>query len=502
MIQTVFTVMLMPVGFAEEPLASGTCPPISLEDAIMTTTRTRRTFLKLSAGLAAAGLAPAPLFAAKRGGDRLVVHEWGTFTSLQDEQGRELAGINIDDEPVPNFVHNLNPFLVSRPVLSSLHWQYRSKGAPRHHPQITMRLETPVLYFHLPEGQREPLRIDVSVRFQGGWLTEFYPKAHADAEGLKNGLFDFGALSPATKSSLAWSDLKVGGEGEFPETAEHVWLAPRKVEAANVTNVEGQSERYLFYRGVGQIRNPLRATLDRKSGQVALHANFQQALGPGESARIPQLWLISVQKDGRCAYRQLDGFDVSADGQRELATSTYRFEKSDYQTENRDRLEAAMHAALVADGLYADEATALLSTWQRSYFASPGLRLFYLVPRVWTDHYLPLTLSREADVHRVMIGRLELIGDEQRTLLDQLSDMEVSDGSWIDMIPESAARERFLTGRSDFGDLGVEIPADYQKYLALGRFRNALVAHQERIKPTGSLTRFINTYELHPFRFQ
>ena len=68
------------------------------------------------------------------GANRLVVHEWGTFTSLQDEQGRELSGINTDDEPVPAFVHNLNPFLLSRPVLSSLHWQYRQKGAPRVHP--------------------------------------------------------------------------------------------------------------------------------------------------------------------------------------------------------------------------------------------------------------------------------------------------------------------------------------------------------------------------------
>jgi len=58
-------------------------------------------------------------------GDRLIVHEWGTFTSLQNEQGNELPGINTDDEPVPQFVHNLNRFLLSKPVLSSLHWQYR-----------------------------------------------------------------------------------------------------------------------------------------------------------------------------------------------------------------------------------------------------------------------------------------------------------------------------------------------------------------------------------------
>ena len=46
----------------------------------------------------------------------------------------------------------------------------------------------------------------------------------------------------------------------------------------------------------------------------------------------------------------------------------------------------------------------------------------------------------------------------------------------------------------------MKIPADYQMYLGLGRFRNALVAHQERIAPTPNLTTFINTYQLHPFR--
>jgi hypothetical protein len=435
-------------------------------------------------------------------GDRLVVHEWGTFTSLQDEQGRELAGINIDDEPVPEFVHNLNRFLLSQPVLSSLHWQYRSKGAPRHHPLVTMRLETPVIYFYPPASQREPMRIDVSVRFQGGWLTEFYPEAHATAPGLKEGGFEFGELSESSTSSLAWNDLAVGGDGVGPATKEHVWVAPRKVEAANVTNVGGESERYLFYRGVGRIRAPLRATMDRNSGQLKLRANFDRVLGPQQTARIPQLWLIEVNQDGRCAFRQLDGFDATSDADRQLAATSYRFEPGDFAADNRDRLETAMHAALVADGLFPDEATALLTTWQRSYFASPGLRLFYLVPRVWTDRYLPLSLSREATIDRVMIGRLELVSDQQRALLDRLSDTAVSDGKWIEAIPESPAREAFLAGRSNFGDLGVRIPPDYQMYLALGRFRNALVAHQERIGPTPSLTRFVDTYALHPFRFR
>src|SRR6188474_1831243 len=83
--------------------------------------------------------------------DAVVVHEWGTFTSLQDEEGRDLSGINTDDEPVPEFVHNLNRMLLSKPLLSSQHWLYRQKGAPRVHPQVTMRLETPVIYFYPPK---------------------------------------------------------------------------------------------------------------------------------------------------------------------------------------------------------------------------------------------------------------------------------------------------------------------------------------------------------------
>ena len=194
------------------------------------------------------------------------------------------------------------------------------------------------------------------------------------------------------------------------------------------------------------------------------------------------------------------GFDVTADRLARLAKNSYRFDQSDFSAANRERLVAEMHAALVADGLFADEATALLSTWQRAYFKSPGLRVFYLVPRVWTDHYLPLSLSRDATIDRVMVGRLELVSDDQRATLDRLSKTANSDGKWAKEIPESPARERFFSGHSDFGDLGVAIPDDFQMYLRLGRFRNALVAHQERHAPTPNLTKFIDTYALHPFR--
>src|SRR5271154_4391926 len=75
----------------------------------------------------------------------LVVHEWGTFTSLQDEQGNAIGGINTDDEPVPFFVHRISYPLLFPPTEAPMRLV---KAAPECHPDVTMRLETPVLYFH------------------------------------------------------------------------------------------------------------------------------------------------------------------------------------------------------------------------------------------------------------------------------------------------------------------------------------------------------------------
>jgi len=433
--------------------------------------------------------------------DRLVVHEWGTFTTLQNEQGEELPGINVDDEPAPEFVHNLQPFLLDSPVLTDLHWRYRQKGAPASHPLVTMRLETPVIYFYPPRNQDGPITMDVNVRFQGGWLTEFYPYGEANVPGLETGSFDFDTLTPNTVGGLTWRDLQIGVEGEGPATNEQVWLAPRNVAAANVATPDGEHERFLFYRGVANQRSPLRVKTDRAKDELRVLGNFDQVLATDQKVPIAAAWLLSVRKDGSIAYRTIALKDASARNRVILGRVSSRFDEEDYSKDNLKRIHAQMHDALMADGLFDDEATALLSTWQRAYFVSPGLRMFYLVPRQWTDHYLPLALSREADVQRVMIGRIELISNEQRHLLQRFAQTAISDGSWVDQIPDGPVLDRFLAGRSNPGDLGVQIPADYKMYLELGRFRNALVIAEEHDRKTESLTKFIETYGLHPYRW-
>src|SRR5687768_13958704 len=74
-------------------------------------------------------------FASPEKTDKLVVHEWGTFTSFQDEDGRAIGGLNNDEEPLPPFVRTTYP-----DVMTGTRGPW-SKGAPRAHPDVTMRLE-------------------------------------------------------------------------------------------------------------------------------------------------------------------------------------------------------------------------------------------------------------------------------------------------------------------------------------------------------------------------
>ena len=146
----------------------------------------------------------------------LVVHEWGTFTSLQDETGRTIGGINTDDEPLPKFVHDLLQGTTEIPDGKGLPFS----GSRR---EITMRLETPVIYFHLPPGSAQQ-SVDVSVQFLGGVLSQFYPDAKSNFANRKL----FPAIDENTLSTLSWPSVRVGTNVTGPATNEHVWLAPRR----------------------------------------------------------------------------------------------------------------------------------------------------------------------------------------------------------------------------------------------------------------------------------
>jgi hypothetical protein len=425
-------------------------------------------------------IALAPMLACAQTGP-LVVHEWGTFTSLQDEAGQTIGGINTDDEPVPSFCHDLGHFLIGRPAEAP---PVQSKGVPLCLPDVTMRLETPVVYFHLPKNTPAPVKASVKVAFKGGWLTQFYPAA-------ESGGFSLAArLNQNSVGQLAWNNLTIGVDARGPETTDKVWTAPRTVEAASVAGTNGESEKFLFYRGVGHLLCPLqvRRTADGKTLQGM--AQLGGDLANCSPMQVRHLWLASFASDGQCAFRALPAVTLQPErgGQKPstLFSTAADFTPKEYSPANLPALRREMVLALKEEGLFQDEAEALLNTWQASYFKSGGLRLFFTVPRAWTDNYLPLEVSSSCEISRAMIGRLELITPAQRALLKQLAQAPAPTKPWATY--RSTADSYVLDG---------SMPEAYRN---LGRFRQALVLAENHSHPSRSLTAFLKVNGLESMR--
>ena len=449
-------------------------------------------------------------------GDKWTIHEWGTFTSLENESGDALGGINTDDEPVPQFVHRLNYGLLLPPTEIPASF---GKGIPICHPDVNMRLETPVIYFHPPASHTGIQKINVTVGFRGGWLTEFYPDAEASAPGFAQNRIGstvaysstgpLGSISRLTKSELKWNDLSVGGDWSFTNTTEHVWTSPRAVQAAPVQTASAESEKFLFYRGIAHIDAPLRVARDANTGELLFRSQLEDLPG-NQPLPIRAMWLVDIQPTGKLAFRVLPSISLDHNSKKILSHTRPDFDSSDYSPGNLEKLEASLRAALVDDGLFTDEAQALLNTWELSYFKSPGVRVFFLVPRAWTDSVLPLQISQPAEINRVMVGRIELVTPAQRNNLRELG------GFSLTRIQSDSDDMRARYSNALRGDNGTKwtqltsartplsatifVPKTYQTYLDLGRFRNALILDEAAHHPTPSLTNFIATYRLQAFK--
>lgn len=424
----------------------------------------------------------------------MVVHEWGTFTAQQDEQGKAIGAVNVDDEPVPRFVHRLNSnWIVGENRDKPIIWY---QGVPAALPAVTLRLETPVLYFYPPD-KGGASRFNVEVAFRGGWLSEYYPYAQSTAPGFPENL-------DATRTgTLSWRDVGLSAAPPTPQTDEHVWLAPRDVAAASVS-VGKETEKYIFYRGVGHLEAPVSIERDAKRGMYTIRANGFADLKDRSRMRVNRFWLVDVRADGRVAFKAFGPVRVS-ELERAGVKLDGAFTTSDYARNNMPDLRADMHATLVTEGLYADEARAMLNTWELSYFKSHGRRLFFTVPRAWTDHVLPISISVPHRLERVMIGRIEIVTPSQRDLLSKISagadaDLRAMTDAYYKSFEDPAlknspqALDTFirLSLRRTAELRGFEIPAAYRHYLDLGRFRDALLLDEEQRRPSAALTRFID----------
>ena len=293
----------------------------------------------------------------------LVVHEWGTFTSIADVEGQPLAWTALDGQSdLPCFIH-------------------RTRELTKTSLAGTVRMETPVLYFYSPQ----PTTVDVGVRFNQGLITEWYPLALVPP---RPGPLNLGA--PDFYRTMTWKNVKITPRGneDFPtEPGKSHYYAARDTDAAPVQS-GSQREKFLFYRGVGRFSLPLTATLESDGRVRVKPVDRRQPVGTV---------VLFTSNDGRIGYRVTR--DIGVERMIEMPGAGASL------TDLRSNLEQL----LIAEGLYAKEARAMVETWRDSWFEE-GTRLIYIVPRASVDAVLPLDITPQpTEVARVFVGRMELI---------------------------------------------------------------------------------------------
>ena len=122
-------------------------------------------------------------------------------------------------------------------------------------------METPVLYFYTSR----PQKVNVNVRFRQGLISEWYPSA--DVTPANSTGFD---RSTSFQSTATWRDVNItpGATPEFPtEKASSHYYAARETDAAPLLK-SSQTEKFLFYRGIGRFKLPIGATVEGNAVRI------------------------------------------------------------------------------------------------------------------------------------------------------------------------------------------------------------------------------------------
>src|SRR5882724_1298525 len=341
-----------------------------------------RRFTALAMALAAAGFAArfgnasTCLSSAKGLVDpQLVVHEWGTFTSIAGLDGAAAEWLPLSQKnDLPSFVEHLRNADV--------------KGGLRG----TVRMETPVLYFYSPRQTT----VSVTVSFVKGLITEWFPNATLVHPSEAFPI----TLNSEINGAIAWQNVTITptSSDTLPrEAAPRHYYAARET-SANLLSVPtssgNQIEKFLFYRGVSESTPPVAAKV-QANGQLQFQNNTQAILT-----------VILFERRGDKLGYTVSSLQSSATLNTPSTSGTFDSLRSDFEN------------ALIAQGLYRDEAHAMLETWRDSWFEE-GSRLFYIVPRPFVDSVLPLSIHPvPGQLTRVFVGRIELVTPATENIIE------------------------------------------------------------------------------------
>src|SRR3954471_5547489 len=140
------------------------------------------------------------IFASPPPKGEFVVHEWGTFTSVQGADGIQIQWNPLIRTDLPEFVYNRAVKQGGFPA------SYRftvidGKSGPGVPPSF-VRMETPVIYFYSDKERTA----DVRVQFPLGRITEWYPQATRVGPYVST---DKAEAQLAARSFIEWNGVKI-----------------------------------------------------------------------------------------------------------------------------------------------------------------------------------------------------------------------------------------------------------------------------------------------------
>jgi hypothetical protein len=358
------------------------------------------------------------------------LHEWGTFTTVSGSDGILLSGLEREEEVLPPYAHahlglengqrpnpvELNRILQQHGTLGFNPPNVKAGLGNRPLAGVTVKMETPVIYFHSDE--RTPIHAKVKVGFNGGTISQWYPQ-RSGGETLPE---PRPSPDPKNKPTLlsAWRldfnkpyrgavewEIDVLSPAETRDTVlfkpgdNLAWLRARQPVTNAVRTSGGETEGYLFYRGLGNFDPGLKTSV---SSDETLHLKNQTG------GKIPYLVAFEIA-DGKLRWTEkTDGLDVK--GSISISESDLKSEPAGFC----EPLYRAMTSSLAKCGLTDAEARSMVETWWRSYFEAPGLRVFWVLPRETTDRLLPLEVfPSPTETVRVLVGRSEVLRPRQET---------------------------------------------------------------------------------------
>lgn len=324
----------------------------------------------------------------------LIVHEWGTFTSIAGKDGVALEWRPLNGpSDLPKFVHTIKEGSAGL-----------RDATPKADLSASVRMETPVIYFY----SNNDMDVSVKVDFPKGKITEWYPQARIVRTGINWGRFK---VMPSAALNLP------------AEYSPSHYFAARETDSAlvSVCSTDGkpaQQEKFLFYRGVGTFDLPLSVKL---AGDKVVLKNLSKT-------QLAHL-IVFENRGGKIGYRVLDAFTGETTSERPTLD------------QNLDSLILDLKQTLIASGLYEREAEAMIKTWRTSWFEE-GMRVFYVLPRETTDTVLPIEVEpKPAQMVRVLMGRAEVITPE----------MEKSVQRQVDLLGDPRAREEAMLAIRKYG---------------------------------------------------